>query len=70
MSDVPEHIPGSLKMTPEMWRAGVATLERWNPAEEEVEALVVGIFFSMWEARPCDSVGHKFGPDQFRARKL
>ena len=32
----------------------IAAFRRWNPEEEDVEALVAGIFLSMWEARPVN----------------
>jgi hypothetical protein len=36
-------------VSPDMMRAGVEAFERWNPDEEEVEAVVAAVFFAMWE---------------------
>jgi hypothetical protein len=35
-----------------MIRAGVAAYQRWNPHREEIEALIVEVYLTMWEARP------------------
>ena len=39
------------RITPEMIRAGVAAFRRWNPDEEEIEAVVAAIFFSIDDAK-------------------
>ena len=40
-----------IEITPEMMRAGVAAYLRWDIEEEEPEALVAEIFFTMMEKR-------------------
>lgn len=40
-----------LELTIPMLNAGVEAFERWNPIEEEVEALVTEVFFAMLKVR-------------------
>ena len=44
----------ALTLTVQMVRAGVSAFQRWEPEEEEIEALVVEIYFSMVKARSCE----------------
>jgi hypothetical protein len=41
---------GKIEITPEMIRAGVDAYLRWNPEDEEPEALVAEVFYSMLKA--------------------
>jgi hypothetical protein len=50
----------SIEIIFSMWDAGIAAFRRWDPEEEDVEALVAGIFMSMWEACPVNRVGGQF----------
>jgi hypothetical protein len=43
----PEPEKSDIDITPEMIRVGVGAYLRWNPDEEEPEALVAEIFFEM-----------------------
>jgi hypothetical protein len=42
---------GENALTLQMVRAGVSAFQRWSPEEEEIEALVVEIYFSMLKER-------------------
>jgi hypothetical protein len=42
----------AIRITPDMMRAGVDAYRRWDYKEEEIEALVAEIFYSMLDNLP------------------
>jgi hypothetical protein len=40
-----------IRITPEMYRAGVAAFLAWNHEDQEIECLVASMFYSMLDER-------------------
>ena len=41
----------NIRITPDMYRAGVAAFQNWKEESEEIECLVASMFYSMLEAK-------------------